>query len=366
MRVLTLKLTVLTVFTACFLATSSRSHAQTPAEKPATTWRDLGFSRVPDGLSNDLIPMFEGLNAARGKWTFEGEVAGDDPATAIKGSLNVGGNANGFMIPFWQMAWSWPAENPEQALVCNVMAEPRKEGFNLMLIRMGPVKNPQEQGVRPKGMPTTFQGTWNLDSRTITWTERDIRSGMPGQAKAKAGSSSKQKETFEMVVAADGKIHFQNSEHFPRGQMTSSRAIERTGEPPAEPVTLVGDHRFATAAEVLDRRIKPWLPPQAKEISLLSERGGHYARYKVEEEQFIKFLDDLWQADNGKSAHKREERDEGEFGSPARIAKLLKTDGEESLENFKVYYGPSKASAAITIYYYDQESGVAYHDRGYW
>jgi len=75
-------------------------------------------------------------------------------------------------------------------------------------------------------------------------------------------------------------------------------------------------------------RIQPWLPPQATEISLLSERNGHYARYKVEEDHFMKFLDGLWEADKGNSAHKRDEMGgEGEPGNPERIAELFKADG---------------------------------------
>ena len=117
---------------------------------------------------------------------------------------------------------------------------------------------------------------------------------------------------------------------------------------------------------MLDRRIKPWLPPQATEISLLSERNGHYARYKVEEGHFMKFLDGLWEADKGKSAHKRDEMGEGEPGSPERIAKRLHTVGKETLGNFITYHSPSKPSAAMTTYYYNREAGIVYHDRGYW
>ncbi len=170
-----------------------------------------------------------------------------------------------------------------------------------------------------------------------------------------------------MVVAADGKIVIRNSKHALPGQMTSGKAIVRTGKAPAEPVTLTGAHRFKTADEVLDRRIKPWLPPQATEISLLSERGGHFARYKVAEADFMNFLDGLWEADKGSSAHKRDEMaGEGEPGNPESIAKRLKTVGQEPLGNFRVYYSPSKRSSAKTTYFYDREAGIAYHDRGYW
>jgi hypothetical protein len=169
-----------------------------------------------------------------------------------------------------------------------------------------------------------------------------------------------------MVVAADGRILIENSKHAPPGQITSGKVIVRTAKVPDEAGTLTGEHRFKTAAEVLDRRIKPWLPPQATEISLLSERNGHYARYKVEEDHFMKFLDGLWEEDKGRSAHKRDEMSEGETGNPESIAKRLKTVGQEPLGNFRVYFSPSKGSSAMTTYYYDRESGIAYHDRGYW
>ena len=51
--------------------------------------------------------------------------------------------------------------------------------------------------------------------------------GLPGQPAEK--DASKPKQTFEMVVAADGKILIRNSKHAPPGQMTSGKAIVRTG-----------------------------------------------------------------------------------------------------------------------------------------
>jgi hypothetical protein len=40
--------------------------------------------------------------------------------------------------------------------------------------------------------------------------------------------------------------------------------------------------------------------------SLLSTRGGHFARYRVKEDHFIEFLDKLWEAKKNSSAHKRD------------------------------------------------------------
>jgi hypothetical protein len=149
--------------------------------------------------------------------------------------------------------------------------------------------------------------------------------------------------------------------------MASVKAIVRTGKAPAESVTLTGKHSFETVAEIADLRIKPCLPPQATEIALLSERGGHYARYKVAEADFMKFLDQLWEAKKDSSAHKRDMMaGEGEPANRERMARRFKAAGWEPLDNAITYFSPSKPSGAITTYYYDREAGIAYHDTGYW
>ena len=224
--------------------------------------------------------------------------------------------------------------------------------------------NPKVKKMDPGVQRTMFKGTWDLKTRTITWAE----SGLPGKLgdQLTEKDSAKPKQSFEMVVAAEGTISIQNSKHMPQGQLVNGKAIVRTGKAPAEAVALTGKHSFKTVAEISDRRIRPWLPPQATDISLLSERGGHYARYKVEEDHFMKFLDGLWEADKGRSAHKRGEFSEGEISSPESTAKRLKTLGQEPLGNFRTYYSPSKGSSAMTTYCYDRESGIVYHNRGYW
>ena len=62
----------LSILAVAGLASSEQAVAQSPPTKPATTWQDLGFNQVPEGLSTDMIPLFEGLNEARGTWSFEG------------------------------------------------------------------------------------------------------------------------------------------------------------------------------------------------------------------------------------------------------------------------------------------------------
>ena len=264
------------------------------------------------------------------------------------------------------MALRWPADDPERMIIFNIMASPRKTGFDLMLVRIGPVKDSEVGETKPRVKPTLFQGKWNPENSTISWTESDLPAGLNRQTAEK--DSSKPKQTFEMVVSADGKILIPNSRHAPQGEVASGKAIDRTGKAPAAPVTLTGKHSFKTVAEIADPQIQPSLPPQATEISIVSERGGHYARYKVAEADFMKFLDKLWETKKDSSAHHRDNMaGEGKPANRELMVRLFKAAaGWEPLDNAVTYFSPSKRSGAMTTYYYDRDAGIAYHDTGYW
>jgi hypothetical protein len=162
------------MFAAAVLFTSWQAVAQSPPSKTATTWQDLGFNQLPDGFSTNEISLFEGLNEARGTWSFEGKMTDGEAATFLKGSLQIMGNPKSGMLPSWKMVWVWPADDPEYAIIDTIMASPRKTEFDLMLIRVGPVKNPGAGDIKPKLQPTMFQGNWNLENRVIAWTESDV------------------------------------------------------------------------------------------------------------------------------------------------------------------------------------------------
>lgn len=354
----------LTTIAAIVFLTSLHALAQSPQTDKVTTWQDLGYNQLPEGFSTDEIPLFDGLNKSRGTWSFRGETTDDQTVSPIEGSLFVQGNPQAGMIPMWKMNWGWPANEPEQIVIYNIMASPGKTGFDLMLIRIGPV-NPKTTKNSPGIQRTIFKGTWSLKNRTITWTESDLPKQLNGQRVEK--DSEKPRQSLEMVVAADGKISIQNSKHVTQGQIVSGKTIKRTGKAPTETVSLTGKHSFKTVAEISDPRIKPCLPPQATEISLLSDRGGHFARYKVSEEDFTKFLDQLWETKKGSSAHQREMMaGEGEPAKLERMASRFKVAGWKPLNNAITYYSPSKRNGAMTTYYFDREAGIAYHDRGYW
>ena len=339
--------------------------AQQSPSKESSTWQDLGFSLLSKDFSTDKIPLFEGLNKSRGTWSFEGKTIDGKATHPLKGSLHIIGSPKSGMLPSWHMALSWVANDEENAVKYAIMASPRPTGFDLMLFRVGPTRNLREGITNTKPQPSMFRGQWNLENRTITWT----RSNLPARLKkqSKKDDVSEPSQSFEMVVASDGKISIQNSKNASQMQVVSGKAIVRTAKAPEEPVTLNGKYNFKTVEEIADRRIRPTLPPQATEISLLSTRGGHFARYRVEEDHFIEFLDKLWEAKKNSSAHKRDlMHGEGEPVNRERMAKRFKVAGWEPLENSVSYFSPSKPSGAMTTYYYDREAGIAYHDTGYW
>lgn len=257
-------------------------------------------------------------------------------------------------MPVWKLSWSWPAGDMPERMSDTVTASPAKDGVEWMLIREGP--------------PTTFRmfrGSLDRGQRTITWTEKDFPAGMRGQEKGEAEKGPRQ--SFEMEVAADGGISMRNGRNLADGMLLEGKTLARTGEAPAEPVIVTGRHDFKTVAEIRDQRITPCLPPAATEISLLSDRGGHFARYKVAEADFKGFLDKLWEEAKDTSAHQRNEmHGEGEPADPERMAAAFKPTGWDLPDEAVVYQSPSKGSGAMTTYYYDRKTGIACHSAGYW
>jgi hypothetical protein len=344
---------------------SSRALAQSvPAgeeTKTVSTWRDLGFDDAPEGFSTHQIPLFEGLNKSRGGWLFKGSVSESDTATSLEGRMEILGSFKDGMIPMWNLALGWPVEEPKQMVRYSIFASPEGAAFKLMLARIGPAEIEAE--IKPPR--AMFQGKWNLESLTIAWTKVAKSALLPGlPAESKEGPDTP--ESFEMVLTKNGGITVQHPAKAAGQARIVGKTNTRMGKPYAkEPVSKKAN--FATFAEVSDARLKQCLPPGAKEITLHRERGGHFARYKVSEEDFHKFLDRLWKAEKANSAHQRAHmHGEGEPANDEKLAKRFEPLGWKALKGAVVYYSPSKASGAMTTYYFDQKAGIVYHDTGYW
>ncbi len=343
-------------------AVTAQESAKVSSAQPEPTWLAEGFTDLPKDFSTDQIPLFRGLQAARGTWSMAAELQAEQESISVKGSLLVEGNPRAGMIPMWYFTWQEDGSDKVTSYV--LMAGPSKSRFELRLVRIGPaLRKTKDKASIPR---VFFEGTWNQEQNVISWVEKDSPA-LPSNASVQAADVSQQKnESFEMIVEADGRVLFRNAKNFQNDILVRAEALKKTAGAPKRPTVLAGKHSFKTLAEIDDPRIEPWIPPQATEISLVCDRGGHLARYKIRREHFVKFVELLWDKPKD-SAHKRSEMSgEGEPVSSEEVAKRFMRAGWEPLDNATAYYGPSESNGAITTYYFDREAGVAYHDRGYW
>jgi hypothetical protein len=368
--------------TAVLLFSSRQAVAQTPAPKVSADWQALGWT-LPESFSPDQIALFKGLNAARGTWSFVAETVDGDTTTALTGNLVATGGSQGGMASSWSLTWSWPAENPQYTIEEQIMAMPEKnQQFGLMLVRFGPVKYSEAQLKQmPKVPPTIYMGQWDAEKQTVKWRLRRLPEKQGHQA-----TTQEDAPAFEMLVAPDGKISIQNSENLPAGQISTCGATARTGkapQKPEEPEFLTGMHRVQKGSEISDSRIMRYLPAEATDIRLISDRNGHMAHYRISAEAFDTFLAKVWERyRKERAAEPKRWVDYSEEsiiaalkGSPvgryepkARSTEIIfdKPIVWESLENATSYEGPRRRSAAGATYYFDRETGIACHDAGYW
>ena len=371
--------------TAALLPSSRQAVAQTPESQVSADWQALGWT-LPKNFSPDQIALFKGLNAARGTWSFKAETVDGETTTALSGNLVTTGGSQGGMASAWNLIWSWPAENPQHAIVENIVAMPeyKNQQFGLMLVRFGPVKYSAAQlKQKPRGLPTIFMGQWDAKKQTVSWTPRSLPGKQGNQATTQEDAPT---PSFKMVVAPTGKISIQNSENLPAGQISTGGATARTGEAPqkpGKPEFLVGIHRFQKGSEISDPRIMRYLPAEATDIRLISDRNGHMAHYRISAEAFDTFLAEVWERYREEHAahpkswehYSKEDIAAARKGSPVgryeprvRSTEIIfdKPIVWKPLENATRYGGPRKRSAAGATYYFDRETGIVCHDAGYW
>lgn len=164
---------------------------------------------------------------------------------------------------------------------------------------------------------------------------------------------------------------------------------------------LYGERRYASADQINDKQITYHLPKKATQIQLLKEAAGHYALYKISEQDFIAHMVMVWERyreeyvqKGGKRWVKHSDKDVEsslmgrKIGSlyyitygqkkdkePAnknakitsvRVPQAIIDSGWKPLENAMQYQGPIRTNGGISTYYYDRDTGYAFHDVGYW
>jgi hypothetical protein len=164
---------------------------------------------------------------------------------------------------------------------------------------------------------------------------------------------------------------------------------------------LYGERRYASANQINDEQITYHLPTKATKIQLLKEAAGHYALYKISEQDFIDHMVMVWERyreeyvqSGGKRWIKHSDKDVEsslmgrDIGTinyitlgqkpdkkPAdkkikitsiRVPQAIIDSGWRTLENAMQYQGPIRTNGVSSTYYYDRDTGYAFQNVGYW
>ena len=183
----------------------------------------------------------------------------------------------------------------------------------------------------------------------------------------------------------------------PEGEEAFNKSVQEWVNDPV----LRGEHRYASANQINDEQITYHLPAKATKIQLLKEATGHYALYKISEQDFIAHMVMVWERyreeyvqKGGKRWVKHSDKDVESslmgrnvgsvryitYGqkqdkkpadnnvkiTPIRVPKTIIDSGWRTLENAMQYQGPIRTNGGISTYYYDRDTGYAFHDVGYW
>ncbi len=164
---------------------------------------------------------------------------------------------------------------------------------------------------------------------------------------------------------------------------------------------LYGERRHVSADQINDEQITYHLPAKATKIQLLKEAAGHYALYKISEQDFIDHMVMVWERyreeyvqSGGKRWVKHSDKDVESslmgrnIGSisyitygqkqdkkpadtntkitPIRVPQAIIDSGWDTLQNAVQYQGPIRTNGGISTYYYDRDTGYAFQNVGYW
>lgn len=203
------------------------ANAASPPSEPLT-WKSLLGKEPPEGYPTDALKLIEALNNSRGEWIFAGKIKREDAEAESEAAMEIRGGFKNMIrqdsFPQWQIVVAWPCEEPTNGLVLNVMALPEPDGIKWML---APQYSSRDGGPVP-GRHKMFQGSWNAETATVTWTSTPVRS--PLKKDDPAEKPDEAKAAFEMVVKRNGEIQFTSYQHN-ESLGFSGKAAARVGEP---------------------------------------------------------------------------------------------------------------------------------------
>ena len=127
-----------------------------------------------------------------------------------------------------------------------------------------------------------------------------------------------------------------------------------------------GVFQYASYDDVQDFRIERYLPPAAKAITLEKTAMGHRAKYSITETELREYIDQLWNKFGQLSAAPRGDSSEREMASADEFDLWFRGLGWPVPKNAICFSSPTEADGGGATYYFDPDSGTAYHRAGYW
>ena len=135
-------------------------------------------------------------------------------------------------------------------------------------------------------------------------------------------------------------------------------------------MSIVDSYRFGlfhykAFSDVKDWRVERYLPTTAQSITVEKYAQGHRAKYSISEPDLLEFLDELWDKYGERSRMSRDD-----LHSDSHVTedqhKQFGDLGWPVLENAIELHSPVKSNWAGATYYFDRDTGTAYHRAGYW
>lgn len=127
-----------------------------------------------------------------------------------------------------------------------------------------------------------------------------------------------------------------------------------------------GVFQYASYDDVRDFRVERYLPPAAKAITLEKTAMGHRAKYSITETELREYIDQFWNKFGHLSAVPRGDSTERDTARPDEFERWFKDLGWPSPKHAICFHSPTEADGGGAIYFFDPDSGTAFHRAGYW
>ena len=224
--------------------------------------------------------------------------------------------------------------------------------------------------------------------------QTETRSSRVSRDRAAPVSAGERENNYKEAMRKAAMNHLQ-------GDVDAKESFDQAMQEWLNDPVLFGERRYASADQVTDKKVVYHLPVKATQIQLLQEAAGHYAHYKISEEDFKTHMVMVWERyreeyvkGGGKKWIKHSDKDaeanlmgrnvdqvkymefeEIEEYSPAnqkqkihvvRVPQAIIDAGWQGLQNAQQYQGPIRTNGGTSTYYYDRDSGYAFQDVGYW